>query len=116
VNHFSPDTRAQDPSQATPAEGPLARIESLLQEQWQQVREGNIDAAHDLGQRVDALIAHIGAPTGDLADTETRLRLARLCDKIGLALAQRAAEIAERRARLRAGRSVRKAYGRGRTG
>lgn len=113
MNPSTPDDRRSDVSGARPAEKVLGRIETLLEEQWQQVRRGNLDAAHDLSQRVSTLIPQVRKPTGEIADTEVRLRLVRLYDKIELALAQRCAEIAQRRNRLQTGRTLRKAYGRG---
>jgi len=112
VNPLTPDDRPDDTCQATPAQAILARIETLLEEQWQQVRRGNIDAVHDLCLRVDTLVPQVSKPNGDVADTEARLRLVRLYNKIELALAQRSTEIAQHRARLQAGRTLRKAYGR----
>jgi hypothetical protein len=113
VNDFPPEIRREDTSQATSAGDVLARIETLLEEQWKQVREGNIDVAYDLGQRVDALIPQVGEAKGSAARARIGARLARLCGKIELSLAQQTAEIAERRERLRAGRTLRRTYGRG---
>jgi uncharacterized membrane protein YccC len=113
VNRLAHDNPRSDVSQATPAGPILARIETILQEQWQQVRQGNIDTAYDLGQRVDALVPRIAGAEENAADVEARRRIGRLCNTIELALAQKVAEVAARRDHLRASRTARKAYGRG---
>jgi hypothetical protein len=113
VNHLAHDNHRSDASQTTSAGPILARIETLLQKQWQQVREGNIDAAYDLGQRIDALVPRITGAEENAADAEARRRIGRLCNTIELALAQKVAEVAARRDHLRMSRTARKAYGRG---
>ncbi|MCX5683901.1 MAG: hypothetical protein NT049_09480 [Planctomycetota bacterium] len=113
MNRLAPDNPRSPTPQATPAGPILAQIETLLQEQWQQVRQGNINAAYDLGKRVDVLVPRAAGTEENAADAETRQRIGRLCSMIELALAQKVAETAARRDHLRASRIARKAYGRG---
>ena len=113
MNRLAPESPRTGAPQVTPAGPILAEIETLLQEQWQQVRQGNIDAAYDLGQRIDALVPCLAGAEENAADAETRQRINRLCNTTELALAQKVAETAARRDHLRVSRLARKAYGRG---
>jgi len=112
-----PRSAVLDPVAASPAAPPAARPEgdafgevaAVLAEQLEEVRRGRLDAAHDLASRAGRLL--LEARTRGLApDPDTRDRLGRLYDRIGLALAQQRDELVDRQAHLRRSRASLRAY------
>ena len=104
---------------APPAEGEtaapgqlFAKAEALLARQLAHVQRGQIEAAYRLGLQMSGLMQN-GRAAGVSPDAATAGRLRRLYDALALALTQQAAEVSEKRARLRRGRTLRRAYRRG---
>jgi hypothetical protein len=99
----------------TPAAAPaqlFAQAEALLARQLAHVQRGQIEAAYRLGLQMSGLMQN-GCVGGVAPDAATAARLRRLYDALALALTQQAAEVSEKRARLRRGRTPRRAYRRG---
>jgi hypothetical protein len=92
----------------------FAEAETLLARQLAHVQRGQIEAAYRLGLRMSGLMQN-GRAAGVAPDAATAGRLRRLYDALALALTQQAAEVSDKRARLRCGRTLRRAYRRGQT-
>ena len=109
---------AAPPAEAeTPPAAPeqlFAEAEALLARQLVHVQRGQIDAAYRLGLQMSGLMQN-GRAAGVAPDAATAGRLRRLYDALALALTQQAAEVSDKRARLRRGRTLRRAYRRGQT-
>jgi hypothetical protein len=93
----------------------FARAEALLARQLAHVQRGQIDAAYRLGLQMSGLMQN-GCAAGVSPDAATAGRLRRLYDALALALTQQAAEVSDKQARLRRGRTPRRAYRRGQAG
>jgi hypothetical protein len=92
-----------------PPEDIFAALETVLSEELQCARRGDVEAACRLARRADALVRAARA-RGIPPDPASLDRLGRLYTDVGLALAQRASEVADRRARLRRGKTPLQAY------
>jgi hypothetical protein len=91
------------------AEDVFQQIETLMAEQLERLRGGNVTAAVELGRRTESLLRKATAAGGqaDLARIE---RIKRLFHDLRLALAQQAGELADKRSRLGKTRKALKAY------
>jgi hypothetical protein len=109
--HAAAPTAEGETPPAAPAQL-FAQAEALLARQLAHVQRGQIEAAYRLGLQMSGLMQN-GCAAGVSPDAATAGRLRRLYDALALALTQQAAEVSEKRARLRRGRTPRRAYRRG---
>jgi len=102
------------PPRETDAEAMLKELRDLLGRQVERIRTDDLDGATALGDRIGVLLTRIGAVIPPvLAQYAAHIhRIRALHRTLGLMLAQRKCEHADKQAELARGRNLARAYGR----